>query len=97
MILIGLKAFQRVVFEFAKPNTVILTTPNREYNELFETMVAGAMRHTDHRFEWTRAEFETWAKAVADENKYDVTFKPVGDVHEKVGAQTQMATFTLRK
>ena len=92
-----LKAFERVVFEFAKPNTVILTTPNREYNELFETMEAGSMRHTDHRFEWTRTEFETWAKAVADENKYDVTFKPVGDVHEKVGAQTQMATFTLRK
>lgn len=92
-----LKAFQRVVFEFAKPNTVILTTPNREYNELFETMEAGAMRHTDHRFEWTRTEFETWAKAVAHENKYDVAFKPVGDVHEKVGAQTQMATFTLRK
>ena len=90
-----LKAFQRVVFEFAKPNTVILTTPNREYNELFETMVAGAMRHTDHRFEWTRAEFETWAKAVADENKYDVPFKPVGDVHDKVGAQTQMAVFKL--
>src|SRR5690606_11166419 len=92
-----LKAFERVVFEFAKPHTVILTTPNREYNELFETMEAGSMRHTDHRFEWTRTEFETWAKAVADENKYDVTFKPVGDVHEKVGAQTQMATFTLRK
>jgi 3'' terminal RNA ribose 2''-O-methyltransferase Hen1 len=92
-----LKAFERVVFEFAKPHTVILTTPNREYNELFETMEGGAMRHTDHRFEWTRPEFEMWAKAVADENKYDVTFKPVGDVHEKVGAQTQMATFTLRK
>lgn len=92
-----LKAFERVVFEFAKPNTVILTTPNREHNELFETMEAGAMRHTDHRFEWTRVEFETWAKAVADENKYDVTFKPVGDVHERVGAQTQMATFRIKQ
>jgi 3' terminal RNA ribose 2'-O-methyltransferase Hen1 len=92
-----LKAFERVVFEFAKPGTVILTTPNREYNELFETMEAGTMRHTDHRFEWTRAEFETWAKAVAGANKYDVTFKPVGDVDEGVCAQTQMAIFTLRK
>jgi 3' terminal RNA ribose 2'-O-methyltransferase Hen1 len=92
-----LKAFERVVFEFAKPNTVVLTTPNREYNELFETMEAGAMRHTDHRFEWTRAEFEAWAKAVTNANKYDVTFKPVGDVDERVGAQTQMAIFTLRK
>jgi len=89
-----LKALERVVFEFAKPNTVVLTTPNREYNELFETMEAGTMRHTDHRFEWTRDEFATWARAVADTNKYDVIFKPVGDIHEKVGAQTQMAVFT---
>ncbi|MBT1707242.1 3' terminal RNA ribose 2'-O-methyltransferase Hen1 [Fulvivirgaceae bacterium PWU5] len=88
-----LKAFERVVFEFAKPGTVVLTTPNREYNELFETMEAGAMRHTDHRFEWTRAEFETWATDVATRNSYSVSFKPVGDVHERVGAPTQMAIF----
>jgi 3' terminal RNA ribose 2'-O-methyltransferase Hen1 len=90
-----LKAFERVVFEFAKPRTVVLTTPNREYNELFETMEAGTMRHTDHRFEWTRSEFENWAKAVAEANQYNVTFKPVGDVHERVGAQTQMAVFKM--
>lgn len=92
-----LKAFERVVFEFAKPKTVVLTTPNREYNELFETMAADSMRHTDHRFEWTRTEFENWAQGVAERNEYDVTFKPVGDVHERVGAPTQMAIFTLRK
>jgi 3' terminal RNA ribose 2'-O-methyltransferase Hen1 len=92
-----LKAFERVVFEFAKPKTVALTTPNREYNELFETMAADSMRHTDHRFEWTRTEFETWAQGVAERNEYDVTFKPIGDVHERVGAPTQMAIFTLRK
>jgi 3' terminal RNA ribose 2'-O-methyltransferase Hen1 len=88
-----LQAFERVVFEFARPKTVVLTTPNREYNELFETMEAGAMRHTDHRFEWTRSEFETWANGVAGRNKYSVMFKPVGDVDERVGAPTQMAVF----
>jgi 3' terminal RNA ribose 2'-O-methyltransferase Hen1 len=88
-----LKAFERVVFEFAKPKMVVLTTPNREYNELFETMEAGAMRHTDHRFEWTRMEFEEWAKGVANRNNYKVTFKPVGDWNDKVGAQSQMAIF----
>jgi 3' terminal RNA ribose 2'-O-methyltransferase Hen1 len=88
-----LQAFERVVFEFARPKTIVLTTPNREYNELFETMEADAMRHTDHRFEWTRAEFETWANGVAERNKYSVTFKPVGDVNERVGAPTQMAIF----
>jgi 3' terminal RNA ribose 2'-O-methyltransferase Hen1 len=92
-----LKAFERVVFEFAKPKTVVLTTPNREYNELFETMAADSMRHTDHRFEWTRTEFETWAQGVAERNEYEVRFKPVGDVHDRVGAPTQMAIFTLRK
>jgi len=92
-----LKAFERVVFQFAKPKTVVLTTPNREYNELFETMAADSMRHSDHRFEWTRTEFEAWAQGIAERNEYDVTFKPVGDVHERVGAPTQMAIFTLRK
>jgi 3' terminal RNA ribose 2'-O-methyltransferase Hen1 len=92
-----LKAFERVVFEFAKPKTVVLTTPNREYNELFETMAADSMRHTDHRFEWTRTEFETWAQGVAERNEYEERFKPVGDVHDRVGAPTQMAIFTLRK
>jgi 3' terminal RNA ribose 2'-O-methyltransferase Hen1 len=90
-----LKAFERVVFEFAKPKTIVLTTPNREYNELFETMPIDSMRHTDHRFEWTRDEFEGWAKGIAERNGYDVTFKAVGDVHERVGAQTQMAVFKM--
>jgi 3' terminal RNA ribose 2'-O-methyltransferase Hen1 len=92
-----LKAFERVVFEFAKPKAVVVTTPNREYNEMFERLEAGAMRHTDHRFEWTRMEFEKWAKDVAERNKYDVSFKPVGDLDERVGAQSQMAIFKLMK
>jgi 3' terminal RNA ribose 2'-O-methyltransferase Hen1 len=88
-----LKAFERVVFEFAKPKTVVLTTPNREYNELFETMEVGEMRHADHRFEWTRNEFETWANDVAVRNQYEVSFKPIGEVNDKVGAPSQMAIF----
>lgn len=88
-----LQAFERVVFESARPKNVVLTTPNREYNELFETMQPGEMRHADHRFEWTREEFEAWAKAVAARNNYEVNFKPIGDVEEKVGAPSQMAVF----
>ena len=91
-----LKAFERVVFEFARPKTVLITTPNREYNELYETMEAGQMRHTDHRFEWTRKEFETWANRVAEKNNYEVNFKPIGDEEEKVGAPSQMAIFRIR-
>jgi len=89
-----LLAFERVVFEFARPKTVVLTTPNGEYNVLFENMEAGSMRHSDHRFEWTRKEFETWAKGVGKRNNYEVAFLPVGEVEKKVGPPSQMAVFT---
>ena len=88
-----LPAFERVVFEFAQPKTIILTTPNREYNVMFENMKTGSLRHRDHRFEWTRAEFESWAKGVAARNNYQVEFLPVGEVEENVGAPTQMGIF----
>lgn len=91
-----LKAFERVVFEFAKPKFIVLTTPNREYNEHYEKLAAGDMRHVDHRFEWTRSEFETWSRSVASRNGYEVTFKPIGDVDEKVGASSQMAIFRTK-
>ncbi|PCH99342.1 MAG: 3' terminal RNA ribose 2'-O-methyltransferase Hen1 [Bacteroidetes bacterium] len=89
-----LLAFERVVFEFANPKTVVLTTPNGEYNVLFEGMDAGSMRHTDHRFEWTRKEFESWANGVGKRNNYTVEFLPVGEIEKKVGPPSQMAVFT---
>lgn len=88
-----LAAFERVLFEHAKPSTIVMTTPNREYNVKFETMAAGAFRHKDHRFEWTRPEFQSWANRVAAENGYAVSFLPVGDVDAAFGAPTQMALF----
>ncbi len=88
-----LQSFERVVFEFAQPKTVIITTPNIEYNALFENMKTGDMRHTDHRFEWTRAQFETWAKGIAEKHNYSVEFEPIGEVNEQVGAPSQMGIF----
>ncbi|MBD0402522.1 3' terminal RNA ribose 2'-O-methyltransferase Hen1 [Flammeovirga sp. EKP202] len=88
-----LQSFERVVFEFAKPKTVFLTTPNGEYNVLYESMEENTMRHTDHRFEWTRAEFETWANKVAETYNYTVSFLPIGEEDSKVGAPSQMAIF----
>lgn len=88
-----LAAFERVLFEFAKPATVVLTTPNVEYNVRFETLPAGAFRHKDHRFEWTRAEFNQWAKPIAEKHGYTVRFLPVGPEDTEVGAPTQMAVF----
>ncbi len=89
-----LSAFERVLFEFARPQTVILTTPNVEYNVRFDGLPAGKFRHRDHRFEWSRAEFQTWAEATASRYGYAVRFLPVGDEDAEVGAPTQMAVFT---
>jgi 3' terminal RNA ribose 2'-O-methyltransferase Hen1 len=88
-----LAAFERVLFECAKPKVVALTTPNQEYNELFPTMPEGAMRHRDHRFEWTRAEFEAWAQRVAERFGYKARFLLVGPADPEKGAPTQMAVF----
>jgi 3' terminal RNA ribose 2'-O-methyltransferase Hen1 len=88
-----LSALERVLFEFARPKTVVLTTPNREYNVLWETLPAGQFRHSDHRFEWTREEFQDWAGRVAQEHGYSVRFLPVGPEIEQVGPPTQMALF----
>ena len=88
-----LAAFERVVFECAKPKTVVLTTPNAEYNVKWESLPAGKFRHKDHRFEWTRAEFQSWAKAMADRFGYRVRFLPVGPEDSDVGAPTQMGIF----
>jgi hypothetical protein len=73
---------------------VIVTTPNSEYNVMWETLPAGKYRHKDHRFEWTRAEFEAWANAVAERFGYSVRFLPVGPKDEAVGSPTQMGVFT---
>ncbi|MDB5340835.1 MAG: 3 terminal ribose 2-O-methyltransferase Hen1 [Planctomycetaceae bacterium] len=88
-----LAAFERVLFEFARPKTVVVTTPNQEYNVKWETLPAGSFRHPDHRFEWTRHEFQEWAQRVAGQHGYNVRFVPVGPVDEIVGAPTQMGVF----
>lgn len=88
-----LAALERVVFEYAKPMCVIVTTPNAEYNTLFSRLPAGHFRHPDHRFEWTRAEFQAWANAVSERHGYSVRFRPVGPEDSTVGAPTQMGVF----
>lgn len=89
-----LAAFERVLFEFARPQAVIVTTPNVEYNVKFETLPAGKMRHKDHRFEWTRAEFQSWSNRLAEQHGYSVRFVPIGAEDPLVGSPTQMGVFT---
>lgn len=88
-----LGAFERAVFTSAQPRTVVVTTPNIEHNVRFETLPAGTLRHKDHRFEWTRAEFRAWADGVAERNNYAVEYAPIGPDDPEVGPPTQMAVF----
>src|SRR5262249_20843229 len=88
-----LSAFERVLFEFARPTTVVLTTPNRDYNVTWETLPAGQVPHPDHRFEWTRTEFQEWAGRIGERFGYTVRFLPVGTEHPTLGPPTQMGVF----
>ncbi|SDM48021.1 3' terminal RNA ribose 2'-O-methyltransferase Hen1 [Geodermatophilus siccatus] len=91
-----LPALEHAVFGAAAPTTVVVTTPNVEYNVRFEGLAAGAFRHRDHRFEWTRQEFAGWAAAVGERHGYAVRLLGVGDDDPEVGTPTQLAVFTRR-
>lgn len=88
-----LAAFERVLFEFAKPSLIVITTPNAEYNALFPTLPPGHFRHRDHRFEWSRQEFSTWAERLASAFGYKLRIQPVGPEDPIHGAPTQMGLF----
>jgi 3' terminal RNA ribose 2'-O-methyltransferase Hen1 len=90
-----LTSLERVVFGFARPAVVIVTTPNIEYNARFPRLPAGNFRHADHRFEWTRAEFKDWASGVAERHGYSWEHRPVGDDDQVLGPPTQMALFRI--
>jgi 3' terminal RNA ribose 2'-O-methyltransferase Hen1 len=88
-----LTAMERVVFANATPHRVIVSTPNADYNSFWESLPAGEFRHRDHRFEWTRTEFENWAGRVGAEFGYTVQIMGVGTEREGLGFPTQMAIF----
>ncbi|MGI9005185.1 MAG: 3' terminal RNA ribose 2'-O-methyltransferase Hen1 [Streptosporangiaceae bacterium] len=88
-----LPALERSVFADAAPGLLVVTTPNAEYNAAYEFLASGSMRHPDHRFEWTRAQFGGWAARVAAEHGYDLRFLPVGPEDPELGPPTQLAVF----
>jgi len=88
-----LAALEKVVFEFAQAKTIVVTTPNAEYNEKYESLNPDSFRHDDHRFEWTREEFKQWATTIQSKYQYDFELFPIGEEDEKVGASSQMAVF----
>lgn len=88
-----LSAAEQNVFGSARPDTVVVTTPNAEYNALWDSLPAGEFRHADHRFEWTRAEFARWSDGVGERHGYAVRHVGVGPEDPAVGSPTQMAVF----
>jgi 3' terminal RNA ribose 2'-O-methyltransferase Hen1 len=92
-----LPALAQAVFGSARPGAVVVTTPNSEHNVRFPSLPAGAFRHPDHRFEWTRAEFQDWAQGVCRSYGYEVEFRPVGPDDPEVGPPTQLALFRLKE
>ena len=89
-----LTAFTQVVLGEAQPGTLVVTTPNVEYNALFTMLRSSGLRHRDHRFEWTRAQFQQWATQAADQYGYQVQVEGIGNEDPQHGQPTQMAVFT---
>ncbi len=89
-----LAAAEQTVFGYARPGTVVVTTPNAEHNVRFAGLAPGARRHPDHRFEWSRPQFRDWAGGVAARRGYQVSYRPVGADDPEVGPPTQLAVFT---
>ncbi|MGN1458271.1 MAG: 3' terminal RNA ribose 2'-O-methyltransferase Hen1 [Acutalibacteraceae bacterium] len=86
--------FEKVLFGYAQPKTVILTTPNKEYNIKYPTLENDTLRHRDHRFEWTRDEFKNWCEHICSKFGYKAEIKNIGETDEEYGSPTQMGVFT---
>jgi small RNA 2'-O-methyltransferase len=90
-----LAELERAVFGCFRPQTVVVTTPNREFNVVYG-LDAGEFRHPDHRFEWTRPKFRRWAQGIAARNGYEFRLGGIGERDAELGCSTQIATFRLR-
>ncbi|WP_210464253.1 3' terminal RNA ribose 2'-O-methyltransferase Hen1 [Rufibacter roseolus] len=88
-----LPTMEQVIFGYASPSTVVLSTPNADYNVVFDRMAPEAFRHQDHRFEWTRSQFSQWCAQVSEKYGYEVQIESVGPEEPAVGAPSQLATF----
>ncbi|XP_067273791.1 small RNA 2'-O-methyltransferase [Pseudorasbora parva] len=88
------ESFSEVVFGYMAPGAVIVSTPNAEFNPLLPGLKG--FRDYDHKFEWTRDEFQTWAHGVCKEYGYSVQFTGVGEAlghWRDVGFCTQIGVF----
>lgn len=86
------------IFGYIRPRIAIFTTPNEEFNHLFK--LTTRFRHYDHKFEWTRDQFEDWANNICTRfPEYEATFAGIGfgpKGSEHLGCVSQMVVF-IRK
>lgn len=98
--------FGSVVLSSFCPAVLIVSTPNYEYNPILQRSAmpnkeeepeenAGPckFRNHDHKFEWTRAQFQHWATGLAASHSYSVEFSGVGGSGEEPGYASQIAVF----
>jgi hypothetical protein len=88
-----LSAVEQQVFRILRPCTVVVTTPNQEFNERFG-MAPGQMREPGHHFEWSRQRLRAWAQGVAQRQGYGLDIVGIGEVDPHRGSPTQMAVFS---
>ena len=88
-----LSKVERAVFSGFRPGVVLITTPNRECNEILG-VPSHRLRHPGHEFEWDRAKFQAWAQGVAARSGYHAAFMGLGPAHPVLGSPNQMALFT---
>ncbi|MDP2410709.1 MAG: methyltransferase domain-containing protein [Pseudolabrys sp.] len=90
-----LSVLERAVFGAMRPATIVITTPNAEFNPLLG-VPSHRFRHPDHRFEWDRVRFQRWAEGVAARNGYIVACRDIAGYHPALGGASQMAVFEVR-
>lgn len=89
-----LPALEDTLFGSFRPQYVIVTTPNRDYNPVYG-LGPDELRHPDHRFEWGRLKFRRWAQGVAGRRNYDAVMLDIGEPHWELGPPTQMVLFSV--
>ncbi len=89
-----LSRVEQTVFSTWRPKIIVLTTPNSEYNPVLG-LASHEFRHVDHKFEWDRRKFHSWACGVAERNGYEVQFEYIGPNDPILGSSTQLAIFSL--
>ncbi|KAK6118277.1 hypothetical protein DH2020_047950 [Rehmannia glutinosa] len=104
--------FGGIVLSSFCPRILIVSTPNYEYNVILQRNTPHGQeddpdeknqsqsckfRNHDHKFEWTRAQFEDWATDLATRHNYNVEFSGVGGaVDVEPGFASQIAIFRRR-